>query len=456
MPTPESDMPMDELSPGAAAMERRALVVEGLREADRDCARAAARRLAAVDAFRVEAEAANRGTGTGTGSGGGSSGGGSGSGSGGGSGSGQDGAVGAQARVRFSLSPDVERRAVKAELAMALRISEREAETQLAMAEALATELSASMDALRAGDITERHARLIWDHSCHLPEADRPEFESLALVAARKLSATRLKRKLRDIAERLHPETAIERHTVAVETRDVWVDPLPDGMAILSVRHSVEQILAVQNGIEHCARGLAGDPDEPRTLPQLRADLAVEFLANGEFGEVKITPTAHIVVPALSLVGQSEELAILARMGRARALPSAQQVLGPQDVRALRDLADDVFVHPAIAQYAVRLVLTTRDLAGNGLADLAGALDYGASPRSSLGLVAAARALALLRGRGYVLPGDVADLAEDVMAHRIGLSFDALADGLDPRDLVRRVLGHVPQPRIAPAQPVAA
>jgi MoxR-like ATPase len=153
---------------------------------------------------------------------------------------------------------------------------------------------------------------------------------------------------------------------------------------------------------------------------------------------------------------EAEELAILARMGRARALPQAQQVLTPQEVRALRDLADDVFVHPAIAQYAVRLVMTTRDLAGNGLADLAGALDYGASPRSSLGLVASARALALLRGRGYVLPGDVADLAEDVMAHRIGLSFDALADGLDPRDLVRRVLGHVPQPRIAPAQPVAA
>jgi MoxR-like ATPase len=151
-----------------------------------------------------------------------------------------------------------------------------------------------------------------------------------------------------------------------------------------------------------------------------------------------------------------EELAILGRMGRARDIPVPAQVLTPEQVRELQELADDVFVHPAIAAYAVRLVTVTRDLAGAGLPDLAGTLDYGASPRSTLGLVASARALALLRGRGYVLPGDVADLAEDVMAHRIGLSFEALADGVDPRDVVRRVLGHVPQPRIAPAQPVAA
>jgi MoxR-like ATPase len=152
----------------------------------------------------------------------------------------------------------------------------------------------------------------------------------------------------------------------------------------------------------------------------------------------------------------AEELAILARMGRARALPVPRRVLDPAGVRALQDLADDVFVHPAVAEFVVRLVTATRDPAAAGLPDVAPLLDYGASPRSTLGLVAAARALALLRGRGYVLPGDVTDLAEDVMAHRIGLSFDALADAVDPRDVVRRVLAAVPQPRIAPAQPVAA
>jgi hypothetical protein len=70
-------------------------------------------------------------------------------------------------------------------------------------------------------------------------------------------------------------------------------------------------VIAAQNLIEDYARGIAGDPDEPRTVPRCRADVAVEFLLNGELGDRKIVPTAHIVVPALSLAGISEELAIL-------------------------------------------------------------------------------------------------------------------------------------------------
>jgi MoxR-like ATPase len=157
---------------------------------------------------------------------------------------------------------------------------------------------------------------------------------------------------------------------------------------------------------------------------------------------------------AVPYPSDAEELSILARMGRARSLPVARRVLSPDVVRELRDLADDVFVHPAVAEYAVRLVTATRDPGRAGLPDVVPLLDYGASPRSTLGLIAAARALALLRSRSYVLPGDVADLAEDVMAHRIGLSFDALAEAVDPRHVVRRVLAAVPQPRIAPAQPL--
>ena len=63
-------------------------------------------------------------------------------------------------------------------------------------------------------------------------------------------------------------------------------------------------------------------------------------------------------------------------------------------------------------------------------------LEYGVSARGTLGLVAAARALALLRGRDYVLPSDVADIAADVLAHRLVLSFDAVAEGVDPRSVV--------------------
>ena len=111
-----------------------------------------------------------------------------------------------------------------------------------------------------------------------------------------------------------------------------------------------------------------------------------------------------------------------------------------------------MFVQESVAEYAVRLVLATRTPAAFGLPDLAGALAFGASPRASLGLVAAGRALALLRGRDYVLPADITDVAVEVIAHRLVLSFDALADGVDPRWVVSRVLAAVEPPRIAPSQ----
>lgn len=148
-----------------------------------------------------------------------------------------------------------------------------------------------------------------------------------------------------------------------------------------------------------------------------------------------------------------EELTILARMGVDPPAPSA--VLDPDGVLALQRAVDRVFVHHATAEYAVRLVLATRDPAAHGLPDVAAALQFGVSPRATLGLVAAARALALLRGRTYVLPGDVTDVAPDVLAHRLVLTYDALADAVPPRSLVDRVLAAVPAPRVTPAQDAA-
>jgi Domain of unknown function (DUF222) len=280
------------LSAGAAALDRRHAVVDRVRETQRRLARDAAEHLEAVNELRLEAETVNRG-----------------------SDADQGDAGGARARVRFTLSPDIDRRSVRLELAAAARISERAAETQLAMAEALLTELTATMDALRAGDISERHARLIWEHWCQVPAAARPEFERLALDAARRLPPARLVGKLRDIAERLHPETATERHRAAVETRDVWLDRLADGMAILSVRDSAEKLVAAQHLIEDFARGISSDPHETRTLAQVRADVATGFLLTGELGGRSIVPTVHVVVPALSLAGVSEDLAILEGYG---------------------------------------------------------------------------------------------------------------------------------------------
>ncbi|GAA2413951.1 AAA family ATPase [Streptomyces coeruleofuscus] len=142
---------------------------------------------------------------------------------------------------------------------------------------------------------------------------------------------------------------------------------------------------------------------------------------------------------------ESEELAILYRMSVDP--PRPRWVLTPERLVALQRTTDEVFVHHAVAEYAVRLVCATRELAGPERR-----LAHGAGPRATLGLVAAARALALLRGRGYVLPEDVSDLAHEVVGHRLVLSFDALADGMTGPQIVDEVLASVERPRISPRQ----
>src|SRR5690606_1110436 len=141
-----------------------------------------------------------------------------------------------------------------------------------------------------------------------------------------------------------------------------------------------------------------------------------------------------------------EELQILQRMSVTPPAPS--RVLDPERLLALQQTAENVSVHQLVADYVVRLVMATRAPAEYGLPDLADTIEVGVSPRATLGLVAAGRALAVLRGRDYLLPDDVRDVAVDVMAHRLMLTFDALADGVDPEDVVRQILHAVPPPLV--------
>ena len=108
----------------------------------------------------------------------------------------------------------------------------------------------------------------------------------------------------------------------------------------------------------------------------------------------------------------------------------------PTSMQSLQRAADEVFVHDAVLDYAVRLVLATGEPEAHGLDDIKGFIAHGASPRATLGLVAAGRALALLRGRNYVMPQDVYDVARDVLRHRVLLSYEALADGVTAEDVV--------------------
>ncbi|MCA2188810.1 AAA family ATPase [Nonomuraea cavernae] len=141
-----------------------------------------------------------------------------------------------------------------------------------------------------------------------------------------------------------------------------------------------------------------------------------------------------------------EELEILHRMSVTP--PSPERVLDPQRLMALQEAAEQVSIHPLVADYVVRLVMSTRAPAEYGVPDLAETIEIGVSPRATLGLVAAGRALALLRGRDYLLPDDVRDVAVDVMGHRLMLTFDALADGVDPEQVVRQILQAVPPPLV--------
>jgi MoxR-like ATPase len=145
-----------------------------------------------------------------------------------------------------------------------------------------------------------------------------------------------------------------------------------------------------------------------------------------------------------------EEREIVYRMGSEP--PVAETVLGPDELRRLQKTVSQVFVHHALVDYVVRLVVATRTPREHGMEDVATWVSYGASPRASLGLIAASRALALVRGRDYVLPQDVLDVTADVLRHRLVLSYDALADGVPADHIVKRIVQTVPLPQVAPRQ----
>jgi MoxR-like ATPase len=145
-----------------------------------------------------------------------------------------------------------------------------------------------------------------------------------------------------------------------------------------------------------------------------------------------------------------EEREIVYRVGVRAPQPAA--VLDSAQLVRLQERADAVFVHNALVDYAVRLVFATREPARYGVPDVAPLIQYGASPRASLGIVRAARALALMRGRDYALPQDLSDIAPDVLRHRLVLSYDALADDIPADRIVERVMQAVPLPTVSPRQ----
>ena len=143
----------------------------------------------------------------------------------------------------------------------------------------------------------------------------------------------------------------------------------------------------------------------------------------------------------------TEEHAIVDRALRPAA--EIREMLTPADLIAMQGRVREIYVDPAVVDYAVRLVTATRRTFAAGLGDLKKYVSYGASPRASIALVTGARALAFLQGRDYALPGDVSELALDVLRHRIVLSYEALADDVSPDRIIEQVLDAVEAPDVA-------
>ncbi len=122
----------------------------------------------------------------------------------------------------------------------------------------------------------------------------------------------------------------------------------------------------------------------------------------------------------------------------------------------LQDECRKVYVDPSLITYAVKLVGATRDPARHGLPELARYLNFGASPRATIGLIEASRAMAMLRGRNYVLPDDLGDLVPDVLRHRLALSYEALADELTADAIIERIVAKVARPQPPMGQPGSA
>ncbi|HET7276600.1 MAG TPA: MoxR family ATPase [Dermatophilaceae bacterium] len=141
-----------------------------------------------------------------------------------------------------------------------------------------------------------------------------------------------------------------------------------------------------------------------------------------------------------------EEFVVVERM--TSALEATEHVLTTVQLLEYQRAADAVYVDPAVIRYAVQLASVTRHPGAAGLPDLPRYISFGASPRASINLVLAAKALAFLRGRDYALPVDARDLARDVLRHRMVLSYEALAEGLTPDDLLSPVLESVALPQV--------
>jgi MoxR-like ATPase len=146
----------------------------------------------------------------------------------------------------------------------------------------------------------------------------------------------------------------------------------------------------------------------------------------------------------------AEEISIVERMAVSE--PEPRQIIDLTQLVELQRKCDEVLVDRSVLRYAVDLVHATRDPEAHQLADVAPLLAIGASPRATLGLIRAAKALAAMRGRGYASPQDVFEVAPEILRHRLVLTYDALAREVSVEHVLQRLMATVPAAWVHPGR----
>ena len=208
-------------------------------------------------------------------------------------------------------------RSLRAELGAALRIPERTIDALLGASHSLVHELPATLEALRGGSISYRHAQVMVDQIAGLPAAARELLEGQALPCARRLTVSKFSRKARILRELLDPDSITERHARAREDREVRLDPQQDGLALLSQLLPAAEAVAIFTRLTDAAIALHG-PSEVRTLAQLRADIFSEVMLDATTTAAGDDPGDHTDTGSGSGDGSVDMVSLRTRRATAR------------------------------------------------------------------------------------------------------------------------------------------
>ena len=140
---------------------------------------------------------------------------------------------------------------------------------------------------------------------------------------------------------------------------------------------------------------------------------------------------------------KKEEERLIVRMNNSGTFPKAEPVISPEDIVRAREVVRDVYMDEKIERYIVDIVYATRTPEDYGLKGMNNLISFGASPRASISLSLAAKAYAFIKRRGYVIPEDVRAVCNEVLRHRIGLSYEAEAENVKAEDIIEKVINAV-------------